>query len=59
MSIVIGQFDKRSDTSAHVEGKEFRERTNGGMAIFFFALFMSTCITAYGIWELVRFVIDR
>ncbi|MFZ3032631.1 MAG: hypothetical protein WA138_01270 [Parvibaculum sp.] len=59
MGFVIGQFDKRSDKSLSVEDSEFCERTVGGTAIFFSVLFVSTCISGYGIWQLAEYLISK
>jgi len=59
VGLVLGKFDKRADETARTDREDVSERTNGGVLIFFSLLFLSTCISTYGIWLLARYLIHH
>ena len=60
--MVFGHPDDPSDSSLSDEslesdgGSEFRERTTGDTIILVSVLFLSTCISGYGLWTLIKFL---
>jgi len=54
VGLILGNSDSQADEVARAD---VSERTNGDVLILFSLLFLSTCISIFGIWKLAEFLV--